>query len=109
VLSGAYSLTSINGQPLPYVLAQTGADKDELVSDVYTFSGQGSFTQATTVRQTRNGQASTSATVDAGSYVLNGTAVTVHYNSDGSSVSGVLSGRTLTLAGSGFAGVYQHQ
>ena len=108
-VAGTWSLQTINGTGLPYIVAQTGSDKVELTSDVLTVVGSGSFTQITQVRVTQNGQVSTQSIPDAGSYVLNGTAVTFTFNSDGSSGTGSLSGNTLTVAEDGFAYVYRKQ
>ena len=108
-VAGTWSLQTINGTALPYIVAQAGSDKVELTSDVLTVVGSGSFTQITQVRVTQNGQVSTQSIPDAGSYVLNGTAVTFTFNSDGSSGTGSLSGNTLTIAEDGFAYVYRKQ
>src|SRR6185436_17936516 len=59
-LAGTWNLQSINGSSLPFVIAQTGANKAELVSDVVTVVSTGSFTEITTVRSTINGQVTTS-------------------------------------------------
>src|SRR4051794_31957175 len=74
-IAGTWNLKSINGTPLPFTLAQTGTNKLELMSDVFVISGTGSFTQTTTLRSTTNGVPTTQSLADAGSYVLNGTAV----------------------------------
>lgn len=108
-VAGAWSLQSINGTPLPFVVAQTGADKIELVSDVVTAVATGSFTQITTVRTTVSGQVTTQSVADAGAWTLNGTAVTFQFNSDGSVGTGSISGNTLTITQSGFAYIYRKQ
>jgi hypothetical protein len=108
-VAGTWSLQTINGTPLPYVVVQTGVDKVELTSDVITAVASGSFTQITQVRITQNGQVSTQSIPDAGSYSLSGTAVTFTFSSDGSTGTGSLSGNTLTVASDGFAYVYKKQ
>lgn len=108
-VAGTWSLQTINGNGLPYVVAQTGADKVELISDVITAVASGSFTQITQVRITQNGQTSTQSIPDAGSFSLNGTAVTFTFNSDGSTGTGSVSGNTLTVTDDGFAYVYKKQ
>jgi hypothetical protein len=81
----------------------------ELTSDVLTVAASGSFTQMTQFRVTASGQVSTEDVPDAGTYTLNGTAVTFTFDSDGSTGTGSLSGNTLTVAGGGFAMVYKKQ
>ena len=108
-VAGTWTLQTINGTNLPYVVAQSGSDKLEVVSDVLTAASTGSFTQTTTVRSTLSGQVSTQSIADAGSYTLNGTAVTFRFNSDGSTGTGSIAGNTLTVTEQGFAFVYRRQ
>ena len=106
-VAGTWKLQTVNGSALPYVAAQVGADKVELMSDVITAVASGSFTQMTQIRVTQSGQVSTQSIPDAGSYTLNGSAVTFTFNSDGSTGTGSLSGNTLTVTEDGFAFVYR--
>lgn len=108
-VAGTWQLQTVNGSALPYVAAQVGLDKVELMSDVLTVVASGSFTQMTQIRVTQSGQVTTQSIPDAGSYTLNGSAVTFTFNSDGSTGTGALSGSTLTVAEDGFAFVYKKQ
>ena len=108
-LAGTWRLQTVNGSGLPFVVAQLGTDKVELTSDVLTVAASGSFTQMTQIRVTQSGQVSTESVPDAGSYTLNGTAVSFTFDSDGSTGTGSLSGNALTVAASGFALVYRKQ
>lgn len=105
---GTWNLQTVNGQPLPYVIAQQGADKVELTRDSFTFSSS-TFTQTTDYRLTQGGQVTTGSDADAGRYTLNGDAVTVEFNSDGSSATGALAGNTITITDEGIVGVYRRQ
>jgi len=105
-VAGTWTLQTVNGAPLPFVIAQVGADKIELTSDVITANSNGSFTQMTTVKTTESGQVTTESIPDAGTYTQNGTAVTFTFNSDGSSGTGTLNGNTVTVASQGFSLVY---
>ena len=110
-IGGTWSLRTVNGAPLPYVVLASGTDKEEIVSDVFTLTANGvsggAFTQLTTLRFTQNGQVTSQSIPDAGNYTLNGSAVTIQFNSDGSTVTGSWSGNTITITQDGFAGVYQ--
>ena len=108
-VAGTWSLQSINGTALPYVVFQIGADKVELVSDVVVAVASGAFTQTTVVRTTSSGQVTTESQADAGTWSLNGTAVTFQFNGDGTTGTGSISGNTMTIAESGFAFVYRKQ
>jgi hypothetical protein len=108
-VAGTWNLQSVNGAPLPFVVAQTGANKTELTADVLTVTSSGSFTEITTVRTTLNGQVTTQTIPDAGSYVLNGNNVTFQFQSDGSVGSGTVSGSTLTVSTAGLSLIYKKQ
>lgn len=106
---GTWTLTSVNGSALPYTVEQSGANKIEVMSDVLTVGAGGAFTQLTTVRITQNGVVTTQSLPDAGTYTVSGTAVTFRFDSDGSSGTGTLNGKTLTVAAEGLSLVYAKQ
>ena len=108
-VSGTWRLQTVNGSVLPYLLVQFETDKVELTSEVLTVAASGSFTQLTQLTTTQSGQVSTESLTDAGTYTLNGTALTFTFDSDGSTGTGSLSGNTLTVAGGGFAMVFRKQ
>jgi hypothetical protein len=106
-IAGTWTLQTINGSALPFTIAQTATSKIEVLSDVITISGTGSFTQTTSLRSTTSGVATTQSVADAGTYVVNGSAVTLRFNSDGSTGTGSWSGDTITTTDGGFALVYK--
>ena len=108
-LAGTWRLQTVNGNGLPVVLEQNGAYKEELTSDVLTVAASGTFTQSMQIRVTESGQVTTETVEDAGSYTLNGTAVTFTFDSDGWTGTGSVSGNTLTVAVGGLALVYRKQ
>ncbi|MDQ6689116.1 MAG: hypothetical protein M3Z18_01250 [Gemmatimonadota bacterium] len=63
------------------------------------------MTELTTFRETVNGQVSTRTGADAGTYVLNGNAVSFAFNS-GSTGTGTVSGNTITIAEGGVSLFY---
>ena len=108
-LAGTWRLQTVNGNGLPFVVPQTVVDKMEVTSDALTVAASGTFTQETQIRTTESGQVTTETVEDAGSYTLNGTAVTFTYDSDGATGTGSVSGNTLTVAVGGLALVYRKQ
>lgn len=108
-IAGLWNLQTVNGSALPFILAQSGTDKLEVLGDAITVAEGGTFTQLTQLRVTQGGQTSTEAVPDAGSYTLSGTTVTFIFDSDGSSGTGTLSGKTLTVAEDGISLVYRKQ
>lgn len=107
-VSGTYSLQTVNGAPLPAILQGSGANKVEMVSDVFTFSATGTFSERAVVRYTQNGVVSSETYDESGTYARNGTAITLRYT-DASTGSGTLDGNTMTLAGQGYSFVYLRQ
>ena len=105
VVTGTYNLRTVNGSPLPYTVIQIGADKIEITGDVIILNEGGTFTETTSQRTTENGVVTTSTIDDAGTYTLTGTAITLTSQESGS-ISGAVSGGTMTLTLEGLAAVY---
>ena len=106
-LSGTYTLRTVNGQALPYVVESSGPnDRFELLGDEFTFSSR-TFTETTDFRVTERGVVTTDSFEDSGRYTLDGNALTVTFDSDGSSATGAVDGNTFTLAGEGFVFLYR--
>ena len=102
---GTWSLSTVNGSPLPYVVAQSGTNKAEVIGGSLTVSAS-SYAVTLTGRNTVNGVASTSSGSDAGTYSTNGTAITLRSNSDGSTITGSFAANALTLTEQGGAYVF---
>ena len=105
-IAGTYTLRTINGSPLPYVVLVVGADKVEAVDDAITLSDAGTWTEFGHVRTTISGVATTTTINDAGSYVRTGTAITLTSPQSGP-LSGTVDNGTLTLSDQGLVGVYR--
>ena len=105
-LSGTYTLRSVNGQPLPFVAYEDAVEKFELLGDEFDF-GARTFTQSTDFRYTERGVVTTDTFEDSGRYTLDGNALTVEFDSDGSSVTGAVDGNSFTLAGDGVVLLYR--
>ena len=104
-IGGTYTLRTVNGSALPYIVAQSGANKYEITDDAITLTDAGSWTELWHDRTTTNGQVTTSANTDGGTYTRNGTAITLNSTTSGA-ISGSVSGGTLTLTDQGVAAVY---
>ncbi|MEO7711961.1 MAG: hypothetical protein ABIV10_03505 [Gemmatimonadaceae bacterium] len=99
-IAGAYSLTTVNGAPLPFVATQAGTYKYEITADTYTLAAGGTWTEMRADRTTSNGAVTTSTKTDAGSWSTNGTVITLTSPTNGA-VSGTVSGNTLSLTSQG--------
>lgn len=107
-VAGTWALQSVNGAPLPFTVTQSGSDKVELLSDVVTANINGTYTEVAQFRTTLNGQSTTNTETDAGTFVLNGTAVSLSSTQTGN-INGELSGNRLTLVETGYAWVFVKQ
>jgi urease beta subunit len=94
-VSGSYHLQTINGQPLPFILEQAGANRLEMVSSTITFEADGRFTDVALLRLTQAGEVQEVADTLAGTYAQSGHTVTLSPD-DGGSLPLFVSGTTLT-------------
>ena len=99
-IAGAYSLTTVNGAPLPFVVQQAGTYKYEITADTYTLADAGTWTEVRADRTTSNGAVTTSTKTDAGVWSRNGTSITLTSTANGT-LAGTVSGNTLSLSSAG--------
>lgn len=104
-ITGTYTLRTIAGSPLPYVLSEIGTTKYELLDDAVTLNANGTYTEISHTRATVNGQVSTTPSTDSGSYAVSGTDITFT-SLDGSTVTGTVGAGTLTIPTGGGPAIY---
>jgi hypothetical protein len=105
---GTYSLQSVNGTPLPFI-AQASDPKIEILSDLITINAGTAFGRNALVRTTYGTSASTTTSTDAGTYVVNGTAISFTFNSTNSTSTGTINNGVLVVAESGYSYAYTRQ
>lgn len=71
-IAGAYSLRSINGQALPYLLGISGNDTLSLIDDTYTLTGNARFTEIFHTRRVQSGVVAIIAGNDSGTFTRSG-------------------------------------
>jgi hypothetical protein len=73
-IAGAYSLRSINGAALPYLLGVSSSLTDTLtlVDDTYTLSADSKFSEIFHTRQVKSGTTQIITGADSGSFTRNG-------------------------------------
>lgn len=103
---GTYTLSTLNGTNLPFVLVQVGNDKLEITQGSMTLNADNTFSDRATLRETVGGAVSTEQSTSTGTYSRNNNALSFTY-SDGSVIAGSLSGGQLTIAQDGVVGVYR--
>jgi hypothetical protein len=108
-VAGTWTLRTIGGAGLPFVLDQAGADKIELINAAIVATANGGFTATSTERTTISGQATSQSYSDGGSFIVTGTSVIFTFSSDGASATGALLGDSLTFTGNGVPIVYRRQ
>lgn len=106
-IEGVYSLQTINGSSLPYLIAQIGADKDEITGSSLTIAAGGSFTLTISVRHTRNGVTTTESPSGVGTWSQTGSAVTLTPSTGSGALTGSMSGNTLTIVDEKATWVYR--
>ncbi len=104
ILTGKWNLTAVEDKPLPYRIIGPGTR--EVTGDVLTLSADGTFTESTTIQTTLNGSTTTQTVLDSGTYEFNSTAVTFHFQSNGTFGSGTLNGKKMRVVTSGLPFTY---
>jgi hypothetical protein len=94
---GVWSVSQVNGSTLPYVVSGAGANRAELTALAFTIADGGGFTSTASYRTFVNNQPTTSQVTGTGTWVQQGSSLTLHVTSDGSTASGAIAGDSLTL------------
>ena len=103
---GIYTLQTIEGDPLPWVLLQVGADMIEVIAGSVTLNADRTCTDSITLRITQGGIVTSDPETDECTYTTDGQAVTLSYEDDTVS-SGSIIGSTLTITDDGFVFIFR--
>jgi hypothetical protein len=98
-VDGTWNLQSVNGQTLPFNLGTSGTTKFEVTSEKLDISGS-TYTATTTIRQTTNGQATSSTEVERGTFSRNANTLSFRAD-DGTIVTGTLNGSSISITSEG--------
>ena len=104
-VAGTYTLQSVNGAPLPFVIIDESGYKLEITAASYVLAGAGTFTNSATFRETESGTVTTSTETIAGRYTLSASTVTFT-DADGEVYTGTISGGTLLFNEEGVSAVF---
>src|SRR5688500_203154 len=96
-VSGTYTLRTVNGSPLPYVLSETATTKTELLDRAITLHEALTYIESGHLRTTENGEATTVTTQKSGSYALLGNSVAFSSNTGGPTTIALVDGNTMTF------------
>jgi hypothetical protein len=103
---GEWLLEKVNGQPLPFVLSGSGANKTELISDrLFLYEGF-TYDETVEIRTTVNGQATTTKTTKPGPYGLSQGAMVFMFNDGTPSKTATVEGNKMTFGEPDFVRIF---
>ena len=104
-IAGNYTLRSINGQDLPFLIIQVLEDKVEITAGSFRINSDLTYSTSVTVTVTESGTTTSETETDTGTYTLTGTTLT--FTSGADTFTGSITGNTLTFIDEGLTLVYQ--
>lgn len=107
-VAGHWDLHSIAGQHLPLMIMKTVSASSDLVSDVVTLESGGTYAEVMRIRNTTNGVSIVEQYDATGTYVVQGSAVTLR-TPDGVVTTGTFEGNTISLDEGGHLFVYKRK
>ncbi|MDB4915413.1 MAG: Lipocalin-like domain protein [Gemmatimonadetes bacterium] len=108
-VAGTWNLTSVNGKSLPFTF-QAADPREELLAKKYVITAAGTYSYSYSVRATDDdGQVTLSNGSDSGTESLSNTIVTFRSGSDGSTLTAVVSGTTMTIVSGDYSQLFTKQ
>lgn len=104
-VAGTYTLQSVNGGPLPFVIFDESGYKLEITAASYVLTSAGTFTNSATFRETESGTVTTSTETFTGQYTVTASTVTFT-DTDGEVYAGTISGGNLVFNEDGLSAVF---
>jgi hypothetical protein len=106
-VTGTWHLETVEGMALPYVLSESSGFMEELTSEVLILDSSGDLTIVTGLRYTEGTGVTTEVIPDGGTYTVNGSTITITWESDGSTSTATVDGDVMTLEDIGLTFVYR--
>lgn len=106
-VAGTWRLQTVNGLALPFVLTQNAMFKEELTSEVMTLVAPATLTIVTAFRYTEGTDISSESIPDGGTYAVDGSTITITWDSDGTTSTATVNGDIMTLQDIGLTFVYR--
>ncbi len=103
---GSYTLQTVNGNNLPWRAIVIGNDWFEIASGSGSINADGTYSLTFNWRESIAGQTDEGSESSVGTYTRNGNAITFRDASDGSTASGTISGRQISVTVEGVVLVY---
>ena len=105
-ITGAYDLQTVDGDPLPFVFFEIGADRLEITGGRITLNADETFSDRIEFRIIEDGVTSDNSETVTGTWEANGTDLTLTYQ-NGAESTVTISARTLTQVVEGITFVYR--
>ena len=106
---GTWDLVTVNGDSLPFTLSHAGGADQLWVDEALTLRSDGSFLLEGDLQENAGSQVSKSNYVEAGTFTVSGSAISLVYNGGASTGSGSYSGNTMHVSAQSYALVYVHR
>jgi hypothetical protein len=103
---GSYTLQSVNGNPVPWRAIVIGNDWFEIRGGSGSINADGTYSLTFNWRESVAGQTDEGSESSVGTYTRNGSAITFRDASDGSTASGTITGRQISVTSEGVVLVY---
>ena len=104
-VAGTYTLQSVNGGPLPFVIFDESGYKLEITAASYVLTSAGTFTNSATFRETEGGAVTTLTETFTGRYAVSASTITFT-DADGEVSVGTISGGNLVFSEDGLSAVF---
>jgi hypothetical protein len=106
-VTGTYTLRTIDGQNLPFILLNVPGYRIEVLADAYTLNSGGDFSSTTSYRETEGTVVSTSEDTYTGTWVQNGSTINLNSTDNGPETATFSGGNTLTFTAGGRTAIYR--
>jgi len=100
-VAGNYSLKTVNGLALPFVVIQSGRESLEVTSGALSVNGDNSYVLTFDLRETQDATVTIETTTEEGTYHRSGNALSFHPNDDSGDWSAAYASGTLTMTTDG--------
>ena len=104
---GTWTVETVNGARLPFILDQRGNDKVELMSATLDVMSSGKFSSTSNERSTIAGVVELQSYIDPGHFTLAGAVATFVFDFDGGISRGNIAGDAMTFDANGLVVVYR--
>ena len=108
-VNGMYTLRTLNGSKLPYVVSTSGTSKTEVLGDTIMLYEGFTFAETKHSRTTVNGTSTDAAHTETGSFGITGNSVVLRGNDGGALQYAVVEANVMTFVYNGLTSVFKKE